>query len=164
MITHPRRTASPFPAMSDPREARRRTILELVSKGPVRNQAELGKLLKAQGHPATQATISRDLRDLGLRKGPQGYELPTGLAPDVATPVAECARAVHAWLDSVVAVQHQLVLRTPPGGAQALASAIDRTDLPGVLGTIAGDDTILVITPDEGQAAQLAEDFESWMF
>ncbi|MCA8980613.1 MAG: ArgR family transcriptional regulator [Planctomycetes bacterium] len=150
--------------MTDPREARRRTILELVARGPIRNQAELGDLLKAQGHPATQATISRDLRDLGLRKGPLGYELPTGLSPDVPTPVAECARAVHAWLDSVVAVQNQLVLRTPPGGAQALASAIDRTDLPGVLGTIAGDDTILVIAPDSDHATQLAEDFESWMF
>jgi len=149
--------------MSDPREARRRKILELVSCGPIRNQAELGELLKSGGHPATQATISRDLRDLGLRKGPQGYELPSGLSPEVPTPVAECARAIHAWLDSVVQVSNQIILRTPPGGAQALASAIDRSDLPGVLGSIAGDDTVLIIAPDADSAAQLTEDFESWM-
>lgn len=135
-------------------DARRQRILALLERAPVRNQAELQELLAEAGFDVNQATLSRDLRALGVRKGGDGYELPAApLSPDTAH--QSLWHAVHTWLLSATAAQNQVVLRTPAGGAQALALALDRAGMPGVLGTIAGDDTVLVICTDAAKARAL---------
>lgn len=149
------RTAAP-----DPREQRRQRILELVGSRPIRSQAELQELLEHAGHGANQATLSRDLRDLGVVKGRFGYELPQGGGPGQTPGTQGLWQAVHAWLLDATAAQNLLVLRTPPSGAQPLALALDRAAedprlLPGLVGTIAGDDTVLAICADAAKARSL---------
>jgi transcriptional regulator of arginine metabolism len=139
----------------DPREARREHILALLERGPVRSQADLQAQLEAAGFSANQATLSRDLRDLGVLKGKDGYELPA--VPTLAPQAAHQSlwHAVHTWLLSASAAQNLVVLRTPAGGAQALGLAIDHAALPGVVGTIAGDDTVLAVCQDLRAAKSL---------
>ena len=137
---------SSIPTRTDRLEA----ILELVRQRPIRRQAELQEALAELGLAVNQGSLSRDLRELGVRKGPHGYEPPEGVAG--LGPEAELARALDQWLVSAVTAQNQVVLRTPPGGAQPLALALDAAELPEVLGTIAGDDTILVVAPDAKRA------------
>ena len=142
-------------ATQDQRDARRRRIVALLDKQPVRSQAELQAQLAAAGHEVNQATLSRDLRDLGVIKSKDGYELPattTGAAQNLL-PLEAAART---WLQQASAAQNLLVLRTPAGGAQPLGLALDQAELPGVLGTIAGDDTVLVICRDPAKARALA--------
>lgn len=140
---------------TDPREARRERILALLERGPVKSQAELQAQLAAAGFTANQATLSRDLRDLGVVKGKDGYELPNFpvLAPQTAH--QSLWHAVHTWLLAATAAQNQVVLRTPAGGAQPLGLAIDHAALPGVVGTIAGDDTVLAVCTDTRAARAL---------
>lgn len=129
------------------------------------SQGELLSLLADDGISVTQATLSRDLVELGAVKVRQGrglvYALPAlggdptpRPAQDAEEVSAKLGRLCEELLVSARAVGNQVVLRTPPGAAQYLASAIDRSDSPAVLGTIAGDDTILVIAakPDGGSA------------
>ena len=87
------------------------------------------------------------LRDLGVVKGKNGYELPNTAMPTQPGPLG-LWHTINTWVLSVTPAKNQLVLRTPPGGAQALGLAIDNSELPEVIGTIAGDDTVLVICPD----------------
>jgi transcriptional regulator of arginine metabolism len=146
--------------------SRQRTIVDLVWHHEVRSQGELADLLTGEGFAVTQATLSRDLVELGAVKvrAPHGglvYAVP-GEGGD-RSPVAgvgreqldaRLARLSEELLVSAEASANLVVLRTPPGGAQFLASAIDASVVPAVLGTIAGDDTVLVVTrePDGGQA------------
>jgi transcriptional regulator of arginine metabolism len=134
------------------RQQRHDAIRRLVAARPIRSQAELAELLAADGLGANQATLSRDLRELGVAKTPDGYALPGPAAVDDLT------RTCREWLAGAEAVAHQLVLRTPPGGAQPLAIGLDVAGLPGVAGTIAGDDTVLVICRTPRAAARLARD------
>ncbi len=139
---------------------RQRLILQLLSEKNVPSQAELGRLLRGKGHAVTQATLSRDLRFLSVRKGPKGYELPAGGDPLLDSPQALLASQVRSWLTSIALADNQLVLKTPPGGAQALAIALDGAELPGVLGTIAGDDTILVINKSATAARRTSRELQ----
>ena len=132
------------------RERRRELVLELLGKHGIKSQAELLERLERRGFDVTQGTLSRDLRDLGVRKGPGGYELPGG---PVSGPGAGLAGAVATWLLEAVAAQNQVVLKTPPGGAQALGFALDGAELEEIVGTIAGDDTVLVVCPGTREAA-----------
>jgi transcriptional regulator of arginine metabolism len=135
-------------------EARRQRILTLLEQGPVHSQAELQRQLAAAGLAVNQATLSRDLRALGVVKGVHGYELPSApLSPDTAH--QSLWHAVHTWLLAAKAAQNLVVLRTPAGGAQPLGIALDRAALPGLVGTIAGDDTVLAICADAGKARAL---------
>lgn len=122
----------------------------------MRNQSDLQERLAAKGHEVNQGTLSRDLRDLGIRKGPDGYELPGDGQP---APVAadELARSLGEWLLDAVPAQHTLVLETPPGCGHPVARAIDRATLPDAVGTLAGDDTVLVICPGPREANRLAK-------
>ena len=148
----PSRTDSPV-AASD-REERRQRILHLLERERPRTQADLQQRLAATGHDVNQATLSRDLRDLGVVKGKDGYELPHApLSPQSAQP--SLWHAVHTWMLSATAAQNLVVLRTPAGGAQALGVAIDHAALPGVVGTIAGDDTLLAVCTDNQKAKAL---------
>ncbi len=147
--------------IADTRDARRQRILQLLERERPRNQAELQERLAAAGIEVNQATLSRDLRDLGVVKGKDGYELPQApLSPQTAH--QSLWHAVHTWLVSAQAAQNLAVLRTPAGGAQPLGLELDRAELPGVVGTIAGDDTILVVAPEDLGGAELAKRLLGW--
>lgn len=138
---------------------RQAAILDLVRAEQVTSQEQLRERLRHRGIEATQATISRDIRDLGLVKRPSdGAYRPAGEALDgpVPDPDEVYRAAVQGYLRRHEAVAHMLVLRTDPGLAQPLAVALDRARLPHVAGTIAGDDTILVICRTPEQATELA--------
>ena len=132
--------------------ARLGRIVELVREQPIRSQTELLTLLSVDGFDATQATVSRDLEELGAIKvrgvdgGPAAYVIPEDGAPrPMEGGTDRLARLLGELLLSHNASGNLAVLRTPPGAAQFLASAIDRASLADVIGTIAGDDTILVV-------------------
>jgi transcriptional regulator of arginine metabolism len=135
--------------------ARRSAILELLQKEKVHNHAELAALLQARGQGVNQATLSRDLRDLGVVKGPEGYTLSEGGIPSPEASGQRLILAVRQYLASVVQAQNQVLLKTPPGGAQPLALALDAGDNDDLLGTLAGDDTILLIAADTPGAGRL---------
>jgi transcriptional regulator of arginine metabolism len=128
-------------------------ILKLIRTKHILTQEDLAQELNQSfGIQTTQVTLSRDIRELGLLKTPEGYRqvTPAASGPDLATVAAEFLR------DARVA-QNLIVLRTSPGNANALAVALDNEELPEVVGTLAGDDTILVVAPDAQTAAKLRE-------
>ena len=135
---------------------RQSLILELIDRQAVSSQEALKALLLERGVSATQATLSRDIRDLGLvKRVPDGaYRRPETFAAAGAADDETVAQAVSDYLRRHEVVAQMLVLKTDTGQAQPLAVALDRGQLPEVVGTIAGDDTILVIcrTPDAAQA------------
>jgi transcriptional regulator of arginine metabolism len=134
--------------------ARQRAILELLHRGPVESQEELQGFLAKRGFEAGQATLSRDIRELGLVKTPDGYAAARAAA--VTEPVLpSVARLVREFVVDVRLAQNLLVLKTSVGSAQPVAAAMDSEDWPEVVGTIGGDDTILVISPDNRTAQQL---------
>ncbi|MEI2731403.1 MAG: arginine repressor [Dermatophilaceae bacterium] len=133
------------------RIARQARVAELIDERPIRSQSELLGLLSDEGIDVTQATLSRDLVRLGAVKVREGrtlvYAIPTGGPNTRGGDTSERLRRVaEELLFTAEASDNLVVLRTPPGGANHLASAIDQARLPHVLGTIAGDDTILVVT------------------
>ena len=139
-------------------KARRQAlILELLGREPVRNQEQLRRGLKALGVVATQATLSRDIKELGLvkRASDGAYQKPLVPGPPSGASVTGLSRAVTEFVTGVNRVQQLVVLRTGPGQAHAAAIAIDRAQLGEVVGTIAGDDTILVIARDAARARAL---------
>jgi transcriptional regulator of arginine metabolism len=151
---HLTRIIMPTRSPAKTRTSRHQRILSLLEHERVRSQAELRRQLAQGGFPVNQATLSRDLHLLGVVKGKDGYELPSvPLAPEHAH--QSLWHAVRTWLVGAAAAENLAVLRTPAGGAQALGVAIDRAALPGVVGTIAGDDTVLAICADAGKARAL---------
>jgi len=134
--------------------ARQRAILELLHRGPVESQEELQGFLARRGFEAGQATLSRDIRELGLVKTPEGYAEARGaVATEPVLP--SVSRLVREFVVDVRLAQNLIVLKTSVGSAQPVAAALDSEDWPEVVGTIAGDDTILVISPDNKTAQQL---------
>jgi transcriptional regulator of arginine metabolism len=126
-------------------------IKQLVDQGPVHSQEELRQQLAKLGFAVTQATLSRDIKELGLvkRSSDGSYQGANGGdAGSSASAIVALSRALAEFLLSVDAAQHLVVVKTGPGQAQLLALAIDRAKLADVVGTIAGDDTILVICRD----------------
>jgi transcriptional regulator of arginine metabolism len=130
--------------MPEQKSYRQGQILKLVAAEPIANQEQLRRRLAQLGLRVTQATLSRDIRELGLVKTGEGYK-PLGAAVE-ASSLPALARGLREFLRDVQPAQNLLVLKTPPGGAQPLAAAVDREHWPEVLGTIAGDDTVLLIT------------------
>ena len=131
-------------------DQRRALLVELIDTGHGVSQQRLVEALHERGVETTQATLSRDLRLLDAVKGPGGYRI----ASDALDPFAQ---ALRQWLQSATAVQNQIVLKTPPGGASPLAVALDAKAPEGWLGSIAGDDTVLVIARSPRAAGALAE-------
>lgn len=135
---------------------RQRAILELVARSPIGSQAELAELLRQRGFSVTQATVSRDIAELALIKVGRG-DGPRYLSPDdlASIPGGDADRHLARLLAEIpVTVGRSglsLVLRGPAGGAQSLAQAIDRSTLQDQEGTLAGDDTILVLFADEAR-------------
>ncbi|HEX2027424.1 MAG TPA: hypothetical protein VHF25_05435 [Nitriliruptorales bacterium] len=141
---------------------RQRLIRSLLADHEVRSQEQLLGLLSHEGVATTQATVSRDLDDLGAVKvrGPGG-ELVYRLAsdPGPATARDRLAATVQQFVVRIAASGNLAVLQTPPAGAGPVASAIDLAELPGVLATIAGDDTVVVIAKEQVGGAELADRF-----
>jgi transcriptional regulator of arginine metabolism len=138
--------------MASLKRFRQGQILKLVAAGAVASQDDLKRLLAQQNLRVTQATLSRDLQELKLVKTPDGYR-PLEPAEAAAQPALE--RVLREYLLDIRDAQNLLVLRTPAGAAQPLAVALDREQLPEVVGTIAGDDTVLVITPSRKSCVTL---------
>jgi transcriptional regulator of arginine metabolism len=146
--------------------ARHRRIVDLLERRAVASQAALADLLAADGLAVTQATLSRDLDELGAIKVAVGdgslvYAVPgEGGDSSVHPPTSDtAARLLRIASDVLISVDHSaniVVMRTPPGAAQYLASAIDRSDWPDVIGTVAGDDTVLLITRSADGGAEVA--------
>ncbi|HEY0759817.1 MAG TPA: ArgR family transcriptional regulator [Acidisarcina sp.] len=134
---------------------RHNAIRELVAAAPIYNQDELRRKLVHQGFDVTQATLSRDFRELRLYKGPLGYALPNGNGADDEDDQPSVAEVLTSFGLKVKQAQNQLVLITTNGGAQPVALAIDHEEWDEVVGTIAGDDTVLIICPDEKLANAL---------
>jgi transcriptional regulator of arginine metabolism len=150
--------------------ARHQRIVDALGRETVHSQTDLAGLLAGDGFNVTQATLSRDLEELGAVKvratdGSLVYAVPGEGGDASPAPAADglaiaerLRRRCEDLLVSVDASGNLVVLRTPPGGAQYLASAIDHTLLPGVIGTVAGDDTILLVTDRPEGGAQVARD------
>ncbi len=151
------------------RAGRQARIVAILSTRAVHSQSELAALLADEGIEVTQATLSRDLEELGAVKlrGPDGgggtYIVPEDGSPvrGVAGGTERMARLLGELLVSTDASGNLAVLRTPPGAAHYLASAIDRAALPEVVGTIAGDDTVVVVAREPMTGAQLAARFDA---
>lgn len=140
---------------------RHNAIRELVGHSLVANQDELRRKLRRRGFEVTQATLSRDIHELRLSKGPGGYSLPNGngngsfaaAAEDDAPP--SVAEMIESFGLRVRQAMNQVVVGTVMGGAQPLAAAMDHEGWPEVVGTVAGDDTVLVICPDPRRAGEV---------
>jgi transcriptional regulator of arginine metabolism len=125
------------------KDERQRLILDLVRERPVQTQGELVNALSERGYAATQATVSRDIQELGLVRTGVGYR--------VGTPVAVPSDLVL----SLTQVEFLVVIRTPPGTANLVARSIDESETDGVAGTVAGDDTIIAVLSDRSAGAAL---------
>jgi transcriptional regulator of arginine metabolism len=135
-------------------------IREVLAQTLVASQDELRRKLRRRGFEVTQATLSRDMHELQLSKGPGGYSLPNGHRGASATAVIDDEPpSIEEMIESFgLRAQHamnQVVLRTVMGGAQPVAAALDRAQWPNVLGTVAGDDTILVVCTDAKRAVEV---------
>ncbi|HET6833047.1 MAG TPA: arginine repressor [Acidimicrobiales bacterium] len=175
MTIHPRGLRPRTPSSSGRRKAlagrtlakpqRQHRVARLLSDHDVTSQGQLVELLAAEGVAATQATVSRDLEDLGAikvrgRGGETVYAIPE-LPREQRAPEDHLRRVFSEWVVEVAHSANLVVLRTPPGSAHVVGSALDRSGLPDVIGTVAGDDTLVVVvaegTTGAAMARQLAE-------
>jgi len=141
---------------------RQQTIARIIAEHDVTSQPMLLELLEDEGIEATQATVSRDLEDLGavkvrVRKGESAYAIPD-FAPDRIAPQDQLRRVLSEWVAEVEFNDPMVVVRTPPGCAHVVASALDRSRLKGIIGTVAGDDTLLCVADSNYGAKRLAAD------
>ena len=146
--------------MSATKTFRHGQILRLVRGERISNQEELRRRLAQQRLRVTQATLSRDLHELQLVKTAEGYRAANTRAEEALT-VPPFTRALREFLLDVRAAENLLVLKTPPGAAQPLAAAVDAAKFPEIVGTIAGDDTVLIITPSRKTRESLQRKIEA---
>ncbi|HWW53742.1 MAG TPA: arginine repressor [Acidimicrobiales bacterium] len=144
---------------------RQHRIVRVLETSPVTSQGHLVELLAAEGIVATQATVSRDLDELGAIKvrvagGDTVYAIPE-LPKDRVTPEEQLRRVLSDWVVEVAHSANLVVLRTPPGSAHVVGSAIDRAGMDGVLGTVAGDDTLLLVVSERTGGAKVARRISS---
>ena len=141
--------------------SRQHRIMQLLADTAVTSQGQLVELLEGEGIEATQATVSRDLEDIGAIKvrvpgGDLVYGLPDHSNETVA-PEDHLRRVLSDWVADVNSSHNLVVVKTPPGSAHVVASALDRSGLDGVLGTVAGDDSILIVATEDTTGKALAE-------
>ena len=148
--------------MSATKTFRHGQILRLVSSERISNQEDLRRRLAQQRMRVTQATLSRDHHELKLVKTDEGYRAPSAVSEEAAS-VPPLTRALREFLLDIRPAENLLVLKTPPSGAQPLAAAVDGAKLPGIAGTIAGDDTVLIITPNRKSRESLQKEIESYV-
>ena len=145
------------------RTQRQHRILRVLQDQPVSSQAQLVQLLEAEGIVATQATVSRDLEDLGAVKvqipgGAMAYAIPE-MNRESSRSTDHLKRLLGEFVVEVAFSGNLVVLRTPPGSAHVVASAIDRSSMPDTLGTVAGDDTVLVVCTESVSGSEIAARF-----
>ena len=131
-------------------------ILNLIRSQPIRTQEEMAGALQRLGIKVTQVTLSRDIRELGLVKGPQGYREPERVTASTEEEQS-LKRTLEEFVRDVKTAQNLVIIRTAAGNAQPVAAALDRQAWPEILGTVAGDDTVFAATPDARQAARAKE-------
>ena len=148
--------------MGNAKTFRHGQILRLVTSERIANQEELRRRLHLQKMRVTQATLSRDLQELKLVKTPEGYKPASALVEEISA-VPPLARVLSEFLLDIRPAENMLVLKTPPSGAQPLAAAVDGAKFPEIAGTIAGDDTVLIITPNRKQRESLQHKIESFV-
>jgi len=141
--------------------SRQHRIVQLLAEVAVTSQTQLVELLQSAGIEATQATVSRDLEDIGAIKvrvpgGDLVYALPEHSNEQIAPP-DHLKRVLSDWVAEVKHSHNLVVVRTPPGSAHVVASALDRSGLDGVLGTVAGDDSIMIVATEDVSGMALAE-------
>jgi transcriptional regulator of arginine metabolism len=142
---------------------RQRAVLDVLKHGSIASQEDLQRHLRRRGFKVGQATLSRDIRDLNLSKTPQGYSIPHHGEGGAGVALPPVSRLVREFVLDIRTAQNQLVIKTIVGSAQPVAAALDETDWPEVVGTIAGDDTILIVCPDRDQARTLAGRIEEML-
>jgi transcriptional regulator of arginine metabolism len=141
---------------------RQRAVLDTLRHGPIGNQEDLQRALRKRGFKVGQATLSRDIRDLNLSKTAAGYTLPQGEgAAGLALPPVQ--RLVREFVLDVRPAQNLLVLKTITGSAQPVAAALDEQEWEEMVGTIAGDDAILIVCPDKDAARKVAARIEEML-
>lgn len=150
--------------MSPATAGRRRLIRKLLTEGQITSQAQLVEMLELDGFPVTQATVSRDLDALGAVKlrgddGTVSYTLTPG-AEQLSEAEMRLRRAVNDFVEEIAVSENLVVLHTPPGAAHLVAGAIDRAVVPGALGTIAGDDTLMIVADPDFGGQTIAEKIE----
>ena len=138
------------------KKQRQRAILKIISAQEVETQEQLGELLEQAGFPTTQATISRDMRELKIRKGTSGGGVNCYYSPECENPPEYSSVFAHAVL-SLDYAMNTVVIKCRPGLANAACVVLDEQDLGFVVGSIPGDDTIFVLTRTENHAVQLME-------
>ena len=141
---------------------RQHAVTRLLAKHHVTSQPQVVELLRGEGIRATQATVSRDLEELGAVKvrlpgGELAYAIPE-YEPDRLAPHDHLRRVLSEWVAEVNHSQNLVILRTPPGCAHVVASALDRSGTPGLLGTVAGDDTLILVCSEQVGGAKVAAD------
>jgi transcriptional regulator of arginine metabolism len=142
--------------MADLKERRQRAISDLIRANPVANQEELAERLGSLGFAVTQATISRDLDQIGALKVRRNGQLSYSLPQDARSgPPPRLAAVFRDWVRSVEAAMNLVVIRTPPGSAHLVGVVLDQSQLPEIAGTICGDDTIFVACRSGAEAAAL---------
>jgi len=146
--------------MSATKTFRHGQILRLVNRERIANQEDLRRRLAQQRLRVTQATLSHDLQELQLVKTARGY-LPAAALAEETPAVPPLTRALGEFLLDIRPAENLLVLKTPPSGAQPLAAAVDGAKFSEIAGTIAGDDTVLIITPDRKSRETLQRKIES---
>lgn len=134
--------------------ARRAKAISLIQEGKIASQSDLVKELKKAGFSVTQATASRDLDEIGAVRGRDGYHLSESDGDSISRSMPVPSELIL----SVEASGNLAVVRTPPGGAQFLASSLDHSGIKDIIGTIAGDDTVLVVSRKASGGAQLARE------
>ena len=143
--------------MTELKERRLRTLADLIRKEPLASQEELAERLASLGYTVTQATVSRDLDQLGAikvrRDGQLAYALP-GQGPEVPAPMPTAV--LRDWVRSVDTAANLVVIKTPPGSAHLVGVVLDQSAMPEIVGTICGDDTIFVASRSADEAGALA--------
>ena len=132
-------------------------ILNLIRNQRIHTQEEFSLALKKLGMDVTQVTLSRDMRELGLVKTPQGYQEAQQAAAAGERQAGALARVIEELVRDVQAAQNIVIIRTDPGNAQPVAFALDNAAWPEIAGTIAGDDTVLAVASDSKQALKAKE-------
>jgi transcriptional regulator of arginine metabolism len=146
--------------MKPTKTQRQHRVIQILEHHAVASQTQLVQLLADTGVDATQATVSRDLEEIGAVKvraagGESIYAVPE-LPKDRVAPEEHLRRVLGDWVVEVAASANLVVVRTPPGSAHVVASALDRASLPDIVGTVAGDDTIMVVASENVGGAKLA--------
>jgi transcriptional regulator of arginine metabolism len=149
--------------MTDLKERRQRTIADLIRSEALANQEELAERLGSLGYAVTQATISRDLEQIGAVKVRRGGQLSYALPDQVQrAPAPRLAAVFRDWVRSIDTAANLVVIRTPPGSAHLVGVALDGSGMTDIVGTICGDDTIFVACRSGKEADALADRFESF--